>query len=130
MQILFANEVDRRFGPQGLHATSLHPGGIMTNLPRHMDVDVVSGMMTPAMHLDIKSPEQGAATTVWAAISKQWEGHGGRYLENCSESKPYDLSASQNAELGPLAPGYAEYIYDEQTAKQLWDVSLKMVGLE
>ena len=129
MQILFANEIEHRFGSQGLHANSVHPGGIETNLPRHIGTDAVKDMTTPAMHLEMKSPEQGAATTVWAAIGRQWERQGGRYLENCSVSKPYDPHAPKNVELGPIAPGYLDYIYNEQAAKQLWDASLRMVGL-
>ena len=61
----------------GLHATAVHPGGILTQLARHLDPALVKGMVTPEMELQLKSPEQGAATTVWAAVSKTWEGTGG-----------------------------------------------------
>ena len=130
LQIYFANEVERRFGSQGLHATSVHPGGIFTNLPRHLDPETVKGMMTPAMETVIKSPEQGAATTVWAAIGKEWEGKGGKYLEDCGVSKPFEADAPDSKGLGPLAVGHAPHIYDEPAAKQLWEISMRMVGLE
>ena len=95
-----------------------------------MDPEAGKAMMTPAMELVIKSPEQGAATTVWAAIGKHWEGQGGQFLEDCGVSVPHQPDNPRNAPLGPLASGYAPHAYDEQAARQLWDVSLKMVGLE
>jgi hypothetical protein len=126
LQIYFANEIERRYGSQGLHANSVHPGGIMTDLARHLNADTVKSMASlPGMGLKIKSPEQGAATTVWAAIGKQWEGHGGKYLEDCMMSEPY-----QHVDATPLASGFAPHAYDEQAAKQLWDVSVKLVGSE
>ena len=72
-----------------------------------------------------KSLEQGAATTVWAAVGAEWEGRGGAYLEDCQEGRPYD---EKDTELG--APGYAAHAYDQAAASRLWDVSLKLVGLE
>lgn len=97
----------------------------MTGLGRHLDAEVIKGMMTPGMEKAMKSPEQGAATTVWAAIGKQWEGCGGKYLEDCSISKPF-----QEGDASPLAPGYAPHAYDVEAARQLWDVSVKLVGRE
>ena len=74
LQIYLANEIERRYGSQGLHATSVHPGGIFTELARHVDMETVKAMMTPGAQLVLKSPEQGAATTVWAVTGKHWEG--------------------------------------------------------
>lgn len=71
----------------------------------------------------VKTPEQGAATTVWAAIGKQWEGCGGKYLEDCSVSEPVQAGV-----ISPIAPGYAPHAYDVEAAKQLWDLSAKLVG--
>ena len=71
-----------------------------------------------------KSTEQGAATTVWAAISRELEGRGGLYLEDCSVGQPYDETDTTWG-----APGYAAYAYDEAAATRLWDLSLKLVGL-
>ena len=72
----------------------------------------------------MKSPEQGAATTVWAAISKDWESKGGVYLEDCDVSPPL-----QAGDVSPLAKGYNPWAYDEAAAKQLWDISNNLVGL-
>ncbi|KAF4465530.1 alcohol dehydrogenase [Fusarium albosuccineum] len=83
--IYMASELERRYGSQGLHATSVHPGGIMTGLARHIPEEQVQSMAgDDAVKKGLKSPEQGAATTVWAAIGKQWEGTGGKYLADCS----------------------------------------------
>lgn len=70
----------------------------------------------------MKSAEQGAATTVWAAIGKEWEGKGGKYLEDCAISQPCENEASA------LAPGHSPRIYDAEAAKKLWDISDMLVG--
>ncbi len=61
---------------------SVHPGVIMTELVRHIENDDMGSEMLsdPVFKSLLKSPEQGAATSVWAAIAKEWEGKGGRYL--------------------------------------------------
>ncbi|MCJ1368706.1 hypothetical protein MMC16_007851 [Acarospora aff. strigata] len=98
------------------------PGGIVTELGRHMDPAVVEKFMTPELKLSMKSPEQGAATTVWAAIGKEWEGKGGKYLNDCSIARtPQD---------GEVNLGYASHAYDEEAAKRLWEVSTQLVGLQ
>ncbi|KAL3146560.1 hypothetical protein ABBQ32_000802 [Trebouxia sp. C0010 RCD-2024] len=120
--IYLANEIERRYGSQGLHATSVMPGGIMTELARHMDPALIKNFMTPELKLSMKSPEQGAATTVWAAIGKEWEGKGGKYLNDCSIARtPQD---------GEVNLGYAPHAYDEEAAKRLWEVSMQLVGLQ
>ena len=55
----------------GLHATSVHPGGIgTTDLPRHMDPALLVSMMTEHTNTHLKSAEQGSSTTVWATVSR------------------------------------------------------------
>lgn len=78
----------------------------------------------PEIRKALKSTAQGAATTVWAATAKVWEGKGGKLLENVQESQPFDEAK------GPASLGYAKHAYDEVAAKRLWEESLKMVGLE
>ena len=57
--------------PSGLHATSVHPGGIGgTELVRHMDPALMQSMMTEHTLPHLKSSEQGSATTVWATVSR------------------------------------------------------------
>lgn len=119
------NEIERRYGSHGLHAFSLHPGRIQTELLHHVSDDqkaiwakddVVSNYW--------KSPEQGAATTVWAAVTKDLEGQGGKYLDNCQIAGPHDTTK------GNYAPGYAPWAYDVGGASKLWAKTLQMLQLK
>ena len=94
--IYMANEIERRYGAKGLHGLSLMPGGIKTGLQVHVE-DQLAAAMEAAKDM-MKSPEQGAATTVYGALSKEWEGRGGRYLEDCQE-------AAQVQSIGPTVSG-------------------------
>ena len=119
-----ANEIDRRYASQGLHAFSLHPGGIQTDLLRHVPGDQKNawdGDEKLARYW--KSPEQGAATSVWAAVAKRLEGQGGKYLEDCQIADVYDSSK------GTWAPGHAEWAFDAAGQMQLWIESLSMLKL-
>jgi hypothetical protein len=71
----------------------------------------------------MKDAGQGAATSVWAAIAREWEGKGGVFLEDCQESELW------SGDMTVLAPGHAPHIHDAESAARLWDVSLKMIGL-
>ncbi len=83
--VYMANEIERRCGALGLHATSLHPGIIDTGLGKFLPAEVVNGMrQNPSMLKVEKTQAQGAATTIWAAVSKELEGRGGLYLSNCA----------------------------------------------
>ncbi|WAO93487.1 Short-chain dehydrogenase/reductase SDR [Fusarium falciforme] len=120
--IYMANEIKRRYGPHHLHATSIHPGIIQTGLTQHMPPDAFKGI--EFLYPTIKSVEQGAATSVWAAVGKAWEHKGGKYLVNCAVAEPYAEGDDKFS-----APGYAPYAYDVEEAKRLWSDSLKLVGL-
>lgn len=120
--IYMASEIERRHGPRHLHATSVHPGLIQTGLGRHMPPDAFKGK--EYLYPMIKSPEQGAATTVRAAVGGAWEHEGGKYLVNCAVAEPY---AEGEDKFGTL--GYAPHAYDVDEAKRLWRDSLKLVGL-
>ncbi len=120
-----ANEIDRRYASQGLHAFSVQPGGIQTGLLQHMSEEEKAGLISdPTLGPQFKSPQQGAATTVWAATSKDLEGMGGKYLEDVQIAKEYDASEGQ------WAPGYFPHAYSPEKEKKLWEMSLKMVGVE
>lgn len=122
--IYMANEVDRRYGNKGLHGWSLHPGGILTGIQRHLAPEFMEQILSmPGVAEQFKSPEQGAATTVFAAVAKELEGWGGKYLEDVTiavQSKP-DAVISD--------PGYGSHCYNEAGEKRLWAASLEMVGL-
>lgn len=120
-----ASEVERRYGSQGLHAWAVHPGGIRTGLQRPSVadyrmifkcgiIDTLNGMM---------NPQQGASTSVWAAVGRELEGRGGKYLEQTHVSAPVEEGWR------PIDPGYVEWAYDEEAAARLYDESLKLVGV-
>jgi hypothetical protein len=75
----------------------------------------------------LKSPEQGAATTVYAAVAKEWEGRGGRYWANCAEARR-DPEGRINVE--GLSDGYVAHTYDEGEEGRLWKDFLRMVGIK
>jgi NAD(P)-dependent dehydrogenase (short-subunit alcohol dehydrogenase family) len=120
--IYMANEIERRYGASHLHATSVHPGIVQTGLTRHMPPDAFEGMdhLWPVM----KNTEQGAATTVWAAVGKDWEHEGGKYLVDCTVAEP-----GSGGEDKWTTPTYASYAYDAEKEEMLWRDSLKLVGL-
>ncbi len=120
--IYMANEIERRYSAKGLHANSLMPGGIDTGLQVHIPLQMKTQWFNsnPA----VKSPAQGAATTVLAAVGKDWEGVGGKYLDNCAEAPALDNGGIKGAY------GYMPHAFDEGLEKQLWTDSLAMVGLK
>ncbi|RFU27442.1 hypothetical protein B7463_g8890, partial [Scytalidium lignicola] len=127
--IYMANEIERRYGSKRLHATSLMPGSILTRLTKHLDPKVVQAFPTHERLKNIlMTPEQGAATTVWAAIGVEWENKGGVYLENCQVA-PLHPDPNDQGDI-PHIPGYAKHAYDQENEGRLWADSLKMVGLE
>jgi NAD(P)-dependent dehydrogenase (short-subunit alcohol dehydrogenase family) len=119
--IYMANEITRRYSSQGLFANSLMPGGILdTGLSKHVSEEMKKSYSTNPM---VKSVEQGASTTVLAAVGKDWEEIGGKYLEDCQET----LSVEEKGD----APyfGYAKHAFDEELEKVLWSDSYAMVNL-
>ena len=114
--ILFTVELERRLGSQGVHAYSLHPGVIRTELSRHLTEEDMTAMASrlPAGALTLKDVAAGAATTVWAATSPDLEGQGGSYLEDCA------IAAETP---GDGSGGYAPYAVDPDEARRLWEWS-------
>jgi NAD(P)-dependent dehydrogenase (short-subunit alcohol dehydrogenase family) len=117
-----SNEIERRFGTRGVHSLSVHPGGIMTGLMQHLSEETRKSIAAdPDLPKMLKSPEQGAATTVWAATAKVFEGQGGKYLEDCQIAKPPKAGAGQ------YDPGYSKWAYDEKKATLLWEKSMDLI---
>ena len=118
--IYMANEIESRYGKKGLHGLSLHPGGIWTGLQKYIPEETWEQWRArPNIENIVKSNEQGAATTVLAAVGKEYEGKGRLYLEDCDTGVPTE---GWNA-------GYTPYAFDEEKEGRLWRDSLKMVGL-
>ncbi|KAI0514781.1 hypothetical protein F5B22DRAFT_215737 [Xylaria bambusicola] len=124
--VYMANEIERRYGAQGLHGWSIHPGGIRTGLQRPNMRDYLVVLKNGPIHslMYMQNTEQGAATSTWAAVSRDLEGKGGKYLEECQVSQ----GLVEGGDV--VGPGRAPWAYHEEDAKKLYDVSLKLVGLE
>jgi NAD(P)-dependent dehydrogenase (short-subunit alcohol dehydrogenase family) len=120
--VLFAVELDRRLAPRGVRANALHPGGIVTELGRHLTQDDIKELLSraPGGKMEWKTPEAGAATSVWAATAPELEGKGGLYLEDCQ------IANERTAEDDP--GGYEPYARDPAAARRLWTVSEQLVG--
>lgn len=123
--IYMSNEVERRYGSQNLHANAVHPGMINTGIARHLDPATLQAFTTfPGAQLEAKSPAQGAATTVLAALARELEGMGGKYLEECQIA-----AQAESADLMACPRGYAPWAFDEANERKLWEDSLKLVGM-
>lgn len=131
--IYMSNEIDRRYGSSSstkhpIHALSIHPGFIKaTNLHIHVDDESAKMFDSPEHKLYMKSPEQGAATSVFAAVSKEWEGRGGVYMADCTEQ---GVIKSMENPVTIEDEGYAPWAMDEEKAGRLWEDSCGMVGVE
>lgn len=125
--VLFAVEFDRRHKARGVRAAAVHPGGIITELARHMTEDSIRQMMaltrpqtgeTPAGR-GFKSVPQGAATTLWAAVTAPAELVGGRYCEDCQVAELEETATTS---------GVRPYALDPERAKAVWARSEALVG--
>ncbi|KAF2160344.1 hypothetical protein M409DRAFT_70507 [Zasmidium cellare ATCC 36951] len=119
--IWMANALTRKYGAEGLTGLSVHPGVIATDLGRHMSQKQIDDLIARNQSR-IKSLEQGAATTVWAAVSPHFEdvANGGRYLADVGEAG----TAGSNHE------AYSPHAYDEDGEDKLWKLSCKAVGVD
>ncbi|KAJ5273748.1 hypothetical protein N7478_008873 [Penicillium angulare] len=122
--IYMANEIERRYGSHGLHAIRLHPGLIATGLAQNLPKEEIGAMMQNEAMLKLqKRLEQGAATTLWAAVSKELEGKGGLYLSDCA------VAAHGEDDGIPFFGTTSSSTYNIEDEARLWEDSLKMVGL-
>jgi NAD(P)-dependent dehydrogenase (short-subunit alcohol dehydrogenase family) len=127
--ILFAVEFDRRHKAGDVAATAVHPGGIQTELSRHLTPEMTQALIERinAAHRAAGEPDfryksipQGAATSVWAAAVAKADEVGGRYCEDChvAEIEPNPVKRT----------GVKPYALDPERAKALWAKSEEMVG--
>lgn len=125
--VLFAVQLDALGKDSGVRAFSLHPGGILTPLQRHLPKEemVERGWIdengTPLNPAGFKTPEQGAATQVWAATSPQLSGMGGVYCEDCDISEPAPADGER--------VGVRDYAVDPVSAARLWNLSAELTGV-
>ncbi len=131
---LFAVELDKRGQEHGIRAFAVHPGGILTDLLRYMTDEELSAYGISRENGVIKIPdatkvserfktiEQGAATTVWCAISAQLNGKGGVYCEDC------DIAPMVPAD-SKLLSGVRPWAVDKAAAESLWILSEKLTSV-
>jgi NAD(P)-dependent dehydrogenase (short-subunit alcohol dehydrogenase family) len=131
---LFAVELDKRGQDQGIRAFAVHPGGILTDLSKYMTdeelsaygIQRVNGVLTipdiTKVPMRFKTVEQGAATTIWAAVSPQLNGKGGVYCEDCDIAQLVPADSKLNNGVRPWA-------VDEAAAEALWTLSEKLTSV-
>ncbi|MGW4729374.1 SDR family NAD(P)-dependent oxidoreductase [Streptomyces shenzhenensis] len=124
---LFARHLDRLGRGAGVRAFSLHPGGILTPLQRHLPraemvergwIDEQGNPLNPE---GFKTPEQGAATQLWAATSPRLDGMGGVYLEDCDIAEPAPADGER--------VGVKDWASDPEQAARLWTLSTELTGV-
>lgn len=128
---LFAVHLDALGREHGVRAFSLHPGAILTPLGRHLGADDLEKVMVrdesgELVLPEFKTPEQGAATSVWAATAPELEEHGGRYLEDVAVAETATDREARAAE----NIGVKAYAQDPAAAARLWAWSARVTGVD
>jgi NAD(P)-dependent dehydrogenase (short-subunit alcohol dehydrogenase family) len=122
---LFALGLDARGKAHDIRAFAVHPGGIMTNLQRFLPIEeqIAMGWVDEAGTVNalFKTPQQGAATSVWCATSPQLQGLGGLYCEDCDIAKLWEKG-------DPAYSGVHAHAIDPPAAETLWALSEKMTN--
>jgi NAD(P)-dependent dehydrogenase (short-subunit alcohol dehydrogenase family) len=131
---LFAVELDKRGQKDGVRAFAVHPGGILTDLLKYMTEEELSAYGIYRENGVAKIPdvtkvperfktiEEGAATTIWCAVSPQLNGKGGVYCEDC------DIAAMVPAD-SKLLSGVRPWAVDKAAAEALWILSEKLTSV-
>src|SRR5271170_654211 len=131
--ILFAVAFDRRHKERGVRAAAVHPGGIRTELGRHMDpgrLQALVAQMNMQSAAEGKPPfqwktiPQGAATSVWAGVVASADEIGGQYCENCHVGSV----ARDATPISAISEGVRAYALDPKNAEALWKKSEELVG--
>jgi NAD(P)-dependent dehydrogenase (short-subunit alcohol dehydrogenase family) len=121
--VLFAIALDARAQSRAVRAFAVHPGAIVTELIRWLSPEETKTTLAMASQHPggFKSPEQGAATSVWCATTPQLEGMGGVYCEDV------DIAEGVAAD-APVALGVRPWAIDPALAERLWKLSEEWTG--
>jgi NAD(P)-dependent dehydrogenase (short-subunit alcohol dehydrogenase family) len=135
--VLFAVELDRRWAADGIRGYAVHPGVVVgTNLNgaageeslRAQGLIDESGAPIIVPEHGRKTPQQGAATIVFAAASPLLADIGGVYLKDCDispldpEFKPMTNSPDED-----IPADIAPHAIEPQSAQRLWELSERML---
>ena len=108
--IMFTNELARRLEGTGVTATSLHPGVVRTNFGAEDQARffaIISRVILPFL----KTPAQGAETSIYLASSPDMAGVSGGFFANRKPKTANKLA------------------YDTDMTARLWQVSADLVGM-
>lgn len=108
--VLFSYELAKRLKGTSVTANALHPGLVSTSFGAE-DPATIQRVFVPFLRPFMKSPAQGAATSIHLASAPELEQVTGRYFAHSHAKKSS----------GPS--------YDQATAARLWQVSADLVGL-
>jgi NAD(P)-dependent dehydrogenase (short-subunit alcohol dehydrogenase family) len=126
--VLFAVQLNKL--ADNVQVFAVHPGGIWTPLQRHLSTEekIERGWIDEAGNqlVKFKTPEQGAATTLFAATSPQLDGLGGVYLEDCDVAE----AVAEDADPATTWSGVKAYATDPAQAERLWALSAEMTGVD
>lgn len=122
---LFAVEATRRWADERIFANAVNPGGVATGLQRDFTQKQKDYLAEAeaAGAFTYKTPQQGAATTLVAAVAPELAYTGGHYLDDCREAYTVDNDAS----LFEHSHGVKQWALDPHDAQQLWLLSLDML---
>jgi NAD(P)-dependent dehydrogenase (short-subunit alcohol dehydrogenase family) len=118
----FAKGLDMRLQSRGVRAIAVHPGGIQTELGRHMTQEAIEQLRSAAgsSGIKFKTIPQGAATSVWASTVAPADEVGGQFCQDCGVAAIDDSDARWG--------GVKSYALDAKKADALWAKSEEMVG--
>jgi retinol dehydrogenase 14 len=108
--ILFNYELARRTADTNIIVNTLHPGAVRTNFGK--ELSGMAGFVFKHLDIFMRSPEKGAETVIWLASSADVKGMSGKYFRDKKEIRSSKIS------------------YDEGVARQLWNVSARMTGIQ
>lgn len=108
--VMFTYELARRLRGSAVTANSLHPGVVSTSFGAE-DPALVQRLLVPFLRPFMKSPAQGAATSIHLASAPDLDQVTGRYFADSAPARSSERS------------------YDEAVAARLWQVSADLVGL-
>jgi NAD(P)-dependent dehydrogenase (short-subunit alcohol dehydrogenase family) len=131
--ILFSVGFDKRHRGRGVRAAAVHPGGIQTELGRHIGAEEIQKLTDRISAqraeqglgpFQWKTIPQGAATSVWAGVVAPADEIGARYCENCHVGN----IVPDDAAITVVSEGVRAYAVDPANAEALWKKSEEMVG--